>query len=70
MADELAARLHRVTDATVWADEFMRLVFGTNARIDKELLTTWFANAIETGATAERALTITKLEDVLKKWTP
>ena len=64
------AKLIGNTDATVWADEFMRLVYGTNTLVDKNLLTTWFANAIETGATAERALTITKLEDVLKKWTP
>lgn len=40
-------RLYATTDVTVWAEEFMKVV-ESGAKVDKSLMITWFANAMET----------------------
>lgn len=52
-ADLLALKLHSTTDAEVWADEFMRINGARLGEIDRYLMITWFANAIETGVSHE-----------------
>jgi hypothetical protein len=52
--DDLAAKLHATTDASVWTDEFMKLV-KTGIDVDWDLMIGWFANAIETGRATGRS---------------
>jgi hypothetical protein len=56
MAEVDEARLLATTRADVWADEFAKV-----SDIDRDLMITWFANAIEVGRQAGRrdAATIT-----------
>lgn len=53
------ANLLATTDANVWAREFERRFLTDpiqRAKIDRGLMLSWFANAIETGRTAGQKL--------------
>lgn len=50
-ADALAIKLQGTTDAEVWADEFMRVYGQRKLDIDRYVMITWFANAIQTAVT-------------------
>jgi hypothetical protein len=54
MTKRITVNLHGETDATKWADEFMRVIFNHDVTVDRELMVGWFANAIESGREAER----------------
>ena len=51
---ETVRLLHGTTDAQVWAREFVRMYDDPDLDVwlDEELMTTWFANAIEVGRAA------------------
>jgi len=49
--ESLESRLHNSTDAEVWADEFLARYGQRQREIDRYVLITWFANAIQTGVT-------------------
>lgn len=44
------AKIHTTTDATVWADEFLKIY--PVMKFARGTIISWFANAIETGRTA------------------
>jgi hypothetical protein len=47
-------KLHSTTQASVWAEEFMRVVVDDTQQgtVDEHTMLVWFANAIEVGRTA------------------
>lgn len=52
--DSWLMRLQKTIDAKDWASQFMSNVGTIGFVIDQDLMTSWFANAIETGKTHER----------------
>ena len=50
-------RLLNTTDATVWADEFVKQAWKLGHVIDEDWMRGWFANAIEIGRLAGRVET-------------
>lgn len=52
-------------DGKVWAEEFQRLVLNRYIPVDVELLTTWFANALERGRTEGQN---ERFGDTLGRW--
>lgn len=60
--------LHKTTDGSIWADEFMRIIVCPDhpVPIDKELMSGWFANAIMAGydqAKWEQSATLHQAEE-------
>lgn len=68
MSDDVARKLHDTTDARVWADEFLQVVHaranGPDVPVDRELMVSWFANAIETGRTHGGKMTLDRADSI------
>lgn len=46
MSWELTKKLYSTDDARVWADEFVKVVVEGGLTINRDLMITWFANAL------------------------